>query len=401
MSDASDTSPDEIRRRLIGLGEFSIQKSYYPELREKLRDLERFRALLDRSSDAILMLSVPEGIVLDSNEAAKRLFERLGADSGAIHISDIMPIECTRSIEASISGTGNGDRIICRKTGEPGTGERVFEIVIDLVEVEGVSFAISVARDVTKQTELEMELRRSLEEKDALLREVNHRVKNNLQISVSLLSLQAEAIADERARLYMIEAKNRIAAMSIVHEMLYQSPNLGGIEFDAYIRELAPSIVSAFGLKPESIGFRFETEPVLLDIEAAVPCGLILNELVSNAVGHAFPGKGKGGPRGPSGSGTPSIAIRLVTVGKKAPEPGNSTADSLIREGSPSDIHCELTVEDNGIGMSLPIDESSGAGLGLKLVETLATQLGGTMRVESRGGTSVRVLFPLGRKGYR
>jgi two-component sensor histidine kinase len=200
----------------------------------------------------------------------------------------------------------------------------------------------------------------------------------------------------------MIEARNRIAAMSIVHEMLYQSPDLGEIPFDAYIRELAPSIVSSYGHLPKSIGLIFETDPILLDIGSAIPCSLILNELISNSVTHAFPVENLGRSpcrQFPYEREGPSITIRLRSVAGSVAASGNSLDDSLIRKDSPSDIQGELTVEDNGIGFPFPTPASTVSGLGLKLVETLALQIGGSMQVHSKGGTSVFISFPLGRKG--
>jgi two-component sensor histidine kinase len=186
-------------------------------------------------------------------------------------------------------------------------------------------------------------------------------VKNNLQVVSSLLGLQSRVVTDEQTRKMFQESQNRIHSMALLHESLYQSNNLSRIDFPEYIRQLASHLFRSYGVVADRIHLRTEMDALYLGMDAAVPCGLIINELVSNSLKYAFPDGREGEVR---------IELREPLQG-------------LAR----------LVVADNGVGLRGDIDWVTARTLGLRLVRTLAEQLGAKIEVESNAGTEVRLTF--------
>jgi two-component sensor histidine kinase len=180
-------------------------------------------------------------------------------------------------------------------------------------------------------------------------------VKNNLEVVDSLLQLQADALPDPRLRAALAEASTRVHAIAEVHRLLHGAGDFARVDMKAYAEVLAASLTALFAVDPERVRVSVHAQPVQLDLRRAVPAGLILNELVSNALKHAFPGDRKG----------------VISV-------------ELAREAG----HVELTVRDDGAGLPEPVPSGT---LGLKLVRVLVEQLGGTVVFESAPGTTVRV----------
>ncbi len=221
-----------------------------------------------------------------------------------------------------------------------------------------------VLRDISDRRAADEQIRNSLKEKEVLLKEIHHRVKNNFQVIISLLNLQSDSISDESAFRHFNEAANRIRAMAFVHERLYQSENLSMINFSDYISTIMEELNSYYNTNRKSITIAIETEEVNLNIEQAIPCGLIINELVTNAFKYAFPGEAAGG----------SISIMM-----------------LRRE----DDTVKIRISDNGIGLPDYIDENKTSTLGLHLVTLLVSQLGGSYHIDRHPGTAWTVIFPL------
>jgi PAS domain S-box-containing protein len=219
---------------------------------------------------------------------------------------------------------------------------------------------VCVALNVSRQKDTEDRLRASLREKDVLLKEVHHRVKNNLQIISSLLSLQAQGIGDrETARLFE-ESQARVRSMALIHEQLYRSEDVAHVNFAAYVRELIDNVQQGFGGPAARIAFRLDVEPVPLPLDLAIPCGMIVNELVANALEHAFPDDRPG----------------EIRVG-------------FGREG---EGYC-ITIADNGVGMHGGPAPAKATSIGLKVVEALARQLHGRLERADREGTVVTIRF--------
>ncbi len=207
--------------------------------------------------------------------------------------------------------------------------------------------------DITDRKRAEEQIERSLREKVVLLNEVHHRVKNNLQVMVSLLRLQAEQAAGEEARHSLDESINRLSTMSMVHALLYQSENVETVDFHRMAEDLFQNLRNLYGV---TVRFVNAVGNVSLGLDTAIPCGLILNELVSNAFKHAFPGDREG-----------VITVEMNRCGKDA---------------------FELRVSDDGVGISPSVDMEQASTLGLRIVGGLTRQLDGTVGIERDGGTT-------------
>lgn len=197
-------------------------------------------------------------------------------------------------------------------------------------------------------------LRRSLAEKEALLKEIHHRVKNNLQIVSSLLFLQEDYMQDPKGVEILRESQNRVKSMALIHEQLYGTTDLARIDFGRYVQGLTANLFDAYGIESASIRLDIRADDIALGVDMAVPCGLIVNELVSNAIKHAFPA-GSGG--------TIEIIIRNLNSRRM-----------------------EIVVADDGIGLAAPPTEINQQSLGLRLIDTLTTQLDGTLTVKTERG---------------
>ena len=206
----------------------------------------------------------------------------------------------------------------------------------------------------------EQAIRESLREKEALLKEIHHRVKNNLQIISSLLAMQSDSVADESMRALLQESQNRVRAMAMIHEKLYQSSNLARIHFGDYVSSLTGFLFRSYSNTAGRVALKLTVDEVHLNIDSAVPCGLILNELVSNSLKHAF----KDGR-----SGELRVELRAEPEGYK------------------------LTVADNGSGLPSDFDLTRIKSLGLQLVETLSRQIKGRLTVESSSGARFQLFF--------
>jgi two-component sensor histidine kinase len=203
-------------------------------------------------------------------------------------------------------------------------------------------------------------LRQALQDKEVLLQEIHHRVKNNLQIVSSLLSLQEGTLCDAQALAAVRESRTRLRAMALIHELLHQSTSLARIDFAEYLQKLAGHLVASYLTDHERVRIAFETGPVALSLDAAIPCGLIAHELIANALQHAFP-YGR--------SGTITLLLQYV-----------------------ADTTYLLTVADTGVGMPQSFDINQPSSLGLKLVYALAKQLHGALHLERRHGETVWTL---------
>lgn len=219
-----------------------------------------------------------------------------------------------------------------------------------------------IQMDITERTHAEAQMRSSLQEKETLLKEIHHRVKNNLQIISSLLSLQADSISDPYAWAQFRDSQSRVRSMALIHERLYRSGSLARIDFATYLHDLVDVLLHTYSHNAEGVTLQMKTESVLLDIDQATPCGLIVNELISNALKHAFP-SGKIG-------------------GKIGVEIGRDEATAAY----------QLVVWDDGVGIPSEVDVEHTTSLGLQLVSSLARQLGGAITVHTSPGLGTRVV---------
>jgi two-component sensor histidine kinase len=220
---------------------------------------------------------------------------------------------------------------------------------------------IVVLHDIGEHKKIEAQLKSSLHEKEVLLKEIHHRVKNNLQIISSLLNLQASQAEEPLVLQALQEGQGRVRSMALIHEILYRSDDLAYIDFGTYLHELTTQLWQTYHVYAGQVALDIETDEVFLTMETAVPCGLILHELVSNALKYAF-------VDGRSGQ----ITIRL--------------------QAKNNSIY-ELSISDNGIGFPSHLDHRQTTTLGLQLVNTLIEQLEGHLTVTRRSGASFTITF--------
>jgi PAS domain S-box-containing protein len=220
-------------------------------------------------------------------------------------------------------------------------------------------YLLNVSEDITERKIVEEQLKKSLAEKEVLLREIHHRVKNNLQIIASLLHLQEGSLDDEDLINILKESKSRVNSMAIIHETLYQSPNLSYLNFKRYLEKLVYDILYTYEIRKGIIDIQLDIDDINLNIDTAIPLGLIINELITNTVKYAFP----------QNEGT--ITIKL----KSLPE------------------NIEITIADNGIGLPKDINLENPETLGLQLVQSLIGQLDGKLKLNKDNGTEFKITF--------
>ena len=217
--------------------------------------------------------------------------------------------------------------------------------------------------EIDERKQVEERLQSSLHLKEVLLKEIHHRVKNNLQVISSLVNLQADTIDNPDVRGLFRDVRDRVRSMALVHEKLYQSEDLACVPFDAYVESLLNYLRHAYGHAEAAIRFTMNLQPVLLSVELAVPCGLIVNELITNALKHAFPGRDRG-----------EIVTDLY-----------SSPDGTV----------SLRVRDDGIGLPPELDWGRLRSLGLRLVQMLIGQLNATLEFNGADGTEFQITFKL------
>lgn len=254
---------------------------------------------------------------------------------------------------------------------------------------QGRPATLLFAQDVTDRLRYEQQLMSSLSEKEVMLREIHHRVKNNLNVIVALIDLQKANQSDPQVLQVFKELQNRVYSMALVHENLFRSPSMAGTDFAGYLQNLTSYLYSGYAPKPEVSGdlpiqLVVEADNIPLRVETAIPCGLIVNELMTNALKYAFP---KGFDR------QPQITVRLQAL------PVPQVEGRRASRRSPDEKKClRLTVADNGIGFPDHFQWRTTTTLGLQLVQVLARQLGAQILLDSNPGVTWTLTFSEGKQ---
>ena len=311
---------------------------------------------INSMSDGIVVLD-EKGCVLQLNAVARQL---IGPTSGQAIGHPIRQIWPGWPENGDSQGPDeHAKELVLGDDGRESTYDvRLFALLGWHNEVAG---QVAVLRDITERKRAEAQLRASLQQKEVLLKEVHHRVKNNLQIISSLLYLQSFNADNPASSSMFQESQNRVRSMALVHEQLYQSQDLAWIDFAGYASRLVTWLFQSFGADPNLIDLKVHVDRVHLNIDQAIPCGLIINELVSNSLKHAFPGGSRG-------------QVRV--------------------ECHADDGQVMLSVADNGVGLPAQVDMRNPASLGLRLVHKLVQQLDGTLQLDGHGGTAFAISFP-------
>ena len=324
---------------------------------------ERYRKLVEHSPDAILVHN--RGQIIFVNDAGIRL---LGATSsgevvgrrflGFVHPDSVAVVKERQALlESGALDMPFVEEKYVRLDGA------IIDIEASTVEFSfyGKSALLTLARAITDRKRAEEQIRASLKEKEVLLKEIHHRVKNNLQIVSSLLYLQSRKTSDDQVLTVLRESQTRVRSMALIHEKLYQCEDLANINLGDYIRSLTNYLFTSYGVASHMVKLHVNVDSAPLGLDRAIPCGLIINELVSNALKYAFPN----GRRG-------EILVDLLHGG---------------------DGKLVLTVKDNGVGLPGGMDITDTPSLGLQLVNTLVKQLDGTIEVDSVSGAAFRMVL--------
>ncbi|MEA2570404.1 MAG: hypothetical protein QOI24_2405 [Acidobacteriota bacterium] len=385
-SQAPRTRPMGLDRELWGRrksgDEFLVQISLSPIETEEgtlvtsiIRDVttqraaeERFRALLELAPDGIIVVD-SSGTIVIVNSQTERLFGYARQELIGQPIEMLVPRRYRQAHVGDRDAYVSDPKLRPMGAGRALTGltkaglEFPVEISLSPLVTDQGRMVMSIVRDITERRRAEEIIQASLREKEALLKEIHHRVKNNLQVTSSLLRLQAAAIGDDRVRAMFEETENRIRSMALVHEKLYQSTNLSRIDFGDYIRTLGELLFRSSAINPDNVTLEVGGAVVFLSIEIAVPCGLIVNELLSNALKHAFPDDRPGVIR---------VHLRVEVDGTIG-----------------------VSVRDDGVGLPAALDVERTETLGLRLVAGLVQQIEGRMTIErGAAGAGFNVVFP-------
>lgn len=338
------------------------------ELIASLQESERkLRSLYEATSDAVMLLD--EQAFFDCNIATLAIFgcankkqfygKKPSEFSPQFQPSgqDSCSLAAQKMSAAMQTGSCRFDWVHKRLDGS----EFPAEVLLNAMEINGRKVIQAVVRDITDRKRDEDRIKASLAEKEVLFKEIHHRVKNNLQVISSLLKLQSRYIKDSRVTEMLKESQNRVMSMALVHEQLYQSKDFSNIDFAEYIQNLAHNLFQAYETHAESVKLQTNIAPCSMNIDEAVPCGLIINELVTNALKYAFEGEI---------AGTINIDFSLE-----------------------NDRVCVLTVSDSGIGFPQDLDYRNARTLGLRLVGSLVKQIRGKIELLATTGTTFQITF--------
>ncbi|HTX98540.1 MAG TPA: PAS domain S-box protein [Bacteroidota bacterium] len=365
-----DFVPTEGQERILGIiaSAIAVEENRRRAVEALGESEDRFRVIYESSPVGILSVD-GTGKVIRSNHAFEKIIGYTEDELKQMTFSDFtypedreVGLDALKNMIAGATDRAHMEKRYVRKDGSLLWASLTVSTIRD--QRGTLHSTVSIVEDITERKRSEERLVSSLHEKEILLKEIHHRVKNNLQVVSSLLSLQADRIQDDQLKPILAESQSRVRAMALVHEKLYRSGNLAKINFGDYLTTMADDLTRSYG-KP-GIETATDIEPILLEIDTAIPCGLIVNELVTNALKHAFPGERRG-----------TIRITLKQAG----------ADGAV-----------LGVQDDGIGFPFEAALKQKASMGMMLIDALADQISGTIRVDNSTGTRFTLTIPLDQK---
>ncbi|MBC8507811.1 MAG: PAS domain S-box protein [Anaerolineales bacterium] len=322
--------------------------------RQQIASVSRYE-IFDTIED-IILVSDSQNRIIDMNRIAEEFFEASLADFIGLSVDGLIPQ--LREINLTKDNTF---RLIFNKQGM----QRNYECnQRNMVNWEGKSVnTMYILRDTTKRAEMEQRITTTLEEKETLLKEIHHRAKNNLQVISSIFNLQSKLINNQAMRNAFQESQERIHAIALVHEKLYQSEGVNYIDFADYLHTLIARLLRRVEITVSSIFFDIQVDDISIPYDLATPCGLIAYELISNALKHAFP---------KNTEGTIQIICQYIH------------ANSL-----------RIKISDSGVGIPNKIDITESITLGFQLINILVFQIKGLLTIDQRSGTSIEIVFPI------
>ena len=321
--------------------------------------------MFEGNPDAVFLADPDTGMIIDANPAASNLLLRSKKEMIGKHQSELHPPRLEAYVKEKFDmharQTGGApiavESVVLRSDGE----EVPVEILAQKTIIAGKPVLQGIFRNIKGRKHAEEQIKTSLREKEVLLRELHHRVKNNVQVMASLLRLQTGHIKNEKMQEMIGSYLSRIQSMGIIHEKLYQSEDIARINLPHYIHSLVNHLFHTYGVKPNAVELRVEMEDLYLDINRAIPLGLIINEIVSNSLKHGFPA---------SKRGEVFITLQSTDEGKAV-----------------------LEIRDTGVGIPNDINLKNPRSLGLQLVNDLVNQIGGHFELTRNKGTIFRITF--------
>jgi PAS domain S-box-containing protein len=323
----------------------------------------QFQSMFDNSSDALFLMDMMKSKIVKANKRAVDLFEMEKEsdffDYGGLDFHKTEPslkeLEAIRTILFE-KGLYEGEILYSTNLGKEFWGA----LAIRLIYIGGKPFQSIRVTDISERKKAEQYTKSSLQEKEILLAEIHHRVKNNMAVISGLIGLQSSYVQDEKAKELFEESRNRIHSMALIHDKLYQHETFAKIEFCAYINDLVDYIKSSYNSTETDVVFNVTCNDIFLNIQQAVPCGLILNELISNAFKHAFKDRREG-----------EVKIVCTKMGGKF----------------------TMMVSDDGCGYDVEAKLRASSTLGLTLINALVDQLSGTVKTTNHKGTAYYISF--------
>jgi PAS domain S-box-containing protein len=360
--DVGDVLDSSALQTLVNLSSVALKNR---TAEEALCDSEKkFRNLFNNANDAIFLHKLTEdgisGNFVEINSIASQILGYTHEELLQMSPKDIEDLE---SFVGSnhMKDLAKKDKITFETALVSNDGVKIpVEISTHIFTLNQDKLSLSIARDITERKKMEEKLQISLEEKEMLLREIHHRVKNNLMIISSLLNLQSRYIKDKEVLDVFKDSQNRARSMALIHDRLYQSSHLKSIDIGDYIRTLASALFRTYATDFDRINLNFNVEEVMIDINTMIPVGLIVNELLSNCLKHAFPNDRSG----------------QIDIGFHYNHP-----------------KYRLTVTDNGVGFPENIDYKNTKSLGLRLVNILTDQIDGNIELKRDEGTQFSIEF--------
>ncbi|MFZ6751010.1 PAS domain S-box protein [Undibacterium sp. Ren11W] len=360
--------PVEIGLNPIETEEGMMVLSSIVDISERKRLEERFRRVVESAPNAMVMINA-SGRIEMVNTQAERLFDYSRAEMLGQMVEILVPDRFRHAHpekrqmffgepQSRPMGAGR-DLFGRRKNGS----EFPVEIGLNPIETDEGIMVLSSIVDISDRKQKEGRIQEALKEKDLLLGEIHHRVKNNLQVVHSLLSLQSSLINDVAVKGMLMDSQNRIQSMALIHQTLYQSNNFARVDFGDFLEALLPTLLNSYAIDNQKIALKIDAGSVYLPINSAIPCGLLINELITNSLKHAFLEHRKG-----------QISVTL-----------SPTEHNQIL----------LIVSDNGAGIPDDLDIENIETLGLRLVTLLSQQLNGILTIQRRDPTTFTLEFPL------
>ena len=323
-----------------------------------------FQQFFEKSPDAVVILDGEDKIV-QSNGSFQKLFGYELHETFGKNIFQLIQPPHLLSEISEIKDTIEKSKFLQMETERMNSKGVSFDVSLQSYSIdigEEKTGSYHIYRDITRKKLKDESIKNTLLEKEMLLKEVHHRVKNNLQIVSSLLYLQTKSLKDKKIIDVFLESQNRVKSIALIHERIYQSANLSRIDFERYLSAFIPHLFQTFGKTDGNIDYKIKAGNIFLSTDTAIPCGLIINEIVTNSLKYAFSNLQKG-----------EISIELIYH--------NNNNVTLI-------------VKDNGIGLPDGINLTNAKTLGLQIISILVKQLNGKIEISNQKGTVYKITFP-------